>query len=341
MSLILKARVTTLDRQTLGGIIVCGLLAITATFISALSSVSAMLLVLVFGLCCRALLPKQIALIRTGVDFSAKAILRIGVALLGLRVVASDVADLGWRIFALVIISLVITLAGGYFLARLARQPRDLSAIAATSVAVCGASAALAASCAVPKRNGIEAETTLVIIVVSLLSTIVMVTYPWLATMLGFGPHDAAALIGAAIHDVAQVAGAGFSMSTSIGAEAVTVKMIRVACLLPVVMTVGFLMLKGQSRNTGDSVSYTIPPFLIAFIAFAIISSTGLIPSVVSKAGSAAANWALIIAVAGLGLKTSFADLRTAKVSLILTLSLQTLLQLATVITLILLMKQH
>lgn len=295
-----------------------------------------MVLVLLFGILVRAALPGQVESLGEGISFCAKTILRIGVALLGFRVVVSDVVALGPQTFILVLTSLITTVCGGYAIARMIRQPADIAAVSATSVAVCGASAALAASAVMPKRDGLERETMLVILIVSLLSTLVMVVYPWVARELSLDQRGTAVLIGAAIHDVAQVAGAGFSVSPEVGVEAVTVKMIRVACLLPVVIAFGALMVKQVKPRAPVLTRILVPVFLIAFLVIAILAATGLVPTSVITIGGQAAGWALTASVAALGLRTNFGEIRLADPKLILTLILQTIWQLALVVLLIL-----
>ncbi len=153
-------------------------LAAVAIAIGAATSISVMLLALLAGLCLRSAFPQTIAWFAVGIRFCSKTLVRIGVALLGLRVVAHDLWALGLSSIAIVLVSLAITLCGGYLLAKRARLPTDVAAIAATSVAICGASAALAASAAMPRRAGLDEQTSLIIIIVAVLSTVVMIVYP-------------------------------------------------------------------------------------------------------------------------------------------------------------------
>lgn len=321
----------------LPGFALCALLALAATLLSAATGVPAMLAVLVAGLGTRFVAPGLVAHAAAGVNFSASSILRFGIVLLGLRVVAGDIATLGPSTIGLVLLSVAATVGGGFFIARLFRQPADIAAIAATSVAICGASAALAASSVVPRRPTLERETLLIILIVSLLSTLVMLLYPAIAALLGLTGSQTALLLGAAIHDVAQVAGAGFAVSPETGVAAVTVKMIRVACLLPVVATIGLLAFRGAARPAAGERRQYLPGFLIGFFLLALLASLEVVPVAVTSIGGQAAGWALTIAVAALGLKTGLAELRGARPALVAVLAAQTILQFGVVLALILL----
>lgn len=320
-----------------GGLLLCALLAKAALLSAALAGMPAMLVVLALGMATRLAVPRLTAWAAPGIAFTAATVLRTGVALLGFRVVADDLMALGLPALALILASVAATVLGGYVIARLFGQPADLAAVSATSVGICGASAALAASAAVPRRAGLERETVLVILIVSLMSTAAMLGYPLLARALAFTPSQTALLLGGAIHDVAQVAGAGFAVSEEVGVRAVTVKMIRVACLLPVVTGIAFAFLGRDDAQQGRRWRALRPPtFLVAFFLFAVITSTALLPQEMSALAGTAASWLLTAAVGAIGLKTGFGELRAARPSLAIAMLCQTLFQLAVVCGLVL-----
>lgn len=325
----------------LAGIALCAILAKLAILSNALAGLPTMLVVLALGMGVRLALPGLTAWMAPGIAFTATTVLRGGVALLGFRVVADDLFALGLPALALVVVSVALTLAGGYAIGRLLRQPSDVAAVSATSVAICGASAALAASAAMPRRPGLERETVLVVLIVSLMSTAAMLLYPLITRSLGFDPSATALLLGAAIHDVAQVAGAGFSVSEDVGVRAVAVKMIRVACLLPVIATLAVLALPPAEAGAGRARRWRAirpPTFLVLFFLFAVITSTALLPPAVSAQAGTVASWLLAAAVAAIGLKTGFGELRAARPSLAATLLLQTAWQLVLVVALVVLL---
>jgi uncharacterized membrane protein YadS len=172
----------------------------------------------------------------------------------------------------------------------------------------------------------------LVVIVVSLLSTVVMLAYPPLAAALGFSLPETALLFGAAIHDVAQVAGAGLAISPEVATQAVAVKMIRVAGLIPVVLGFGMLL---RTKGSSAARAPLLPTFLIAYVVLALLAGFGIAPPALISFGSTAATWLLTAAVAALGLSTRFEDLRAAPPLLLIFLAGLTLVQLTIVILLI------
>ena len=54
-----------------------------------------------------------------GIEFTARQVLRVGVALLGLRITLGQIVELGWHPVAIVVLSVVLTIAVSMVLARL------------------------------------------------------------------------------------------------------------------------------------------------------------------------------------------------------------------------------
>src|SRR5262249_57711247 len=54
-----------------------------------------------------------------GIDFTARAVLRLGVALLGLRITVGQIGQLGWQPLALVLLSVALTIGAAIVAARL------------------------------------------------------------------------------------------------------------------------------------------------------------------------------------------------------------------------------
>lgn len=323
-------------RSAVGGMLLCSFIAIIAGAINSVSGVPTMVLALVLGVGVRAAFNQKVEIVNQGVSFCAHSILRIGIALLGFRIIAADVMSLGWSTAVIVLATLAATLFGGYMIGKAFGQRSDVSVISATSIAVCGASAALAASAVLPPREGLDRETLTIVVIVSLLSTIVMIVYPMLTKQLGFDAHSTALVLGAAIHDVAQVAGAGFAISPEVGLDAVTVKMVRIGCLLPVIFAIGTLRNVHGYSSAKLPINRLFPTFLLSFLLFASVANLGLVPAAIVKLGGETASWALTTSVAALGLKTSLDDACCMNHRLILTLTAQTLWQLGSVLFLIL-----
>jgi len=249
--------------------------------------------------------------VKAGIDFASKKILRFGVALLGARIGLEQIAALGAAPVAIVVAAVAGTILCGWLLSRLLRRPAAEGLLTGGAVAICGASAALAISAVLPQGKDHQRFTLLTVVGVTTLSTAVMVIYPLIAESLALDARGAAIFLGGSIHDVAQVVGAGFMISPEVGDGATLVKLLRVALLVPVVVI--FAQIFRTAGAGGEAAAGARPPllpgFLVAFIALVALNSFGAVPPELARWLSDLSRWCLVIAIAALGVKTSFRQL--------------------------------
>lgn len=245
-----------------------------------------------------------------GVEFAARHVLRIGVALLGARITLDQIVALGWQPVAMVILAVVLTITLSMLVARWMGFLSLFGLLSGGATAICGASAALALSAALPAHPGKERATLFTVIVVSTLSTIAMMAYPAIVRLVGLDATDAGIFLGGTIHDVAQVVGAGYSLSEETGDVATVVKLMRVAMLLPVIIVAGMIT---RARSAGEAVERPplLPWFVLAFIVLVVINSLGWIAAPVQQWGSDLSRWCLVTAIAAIGVKTQLRELRS------------------------------
>ncbi len=243
---------------------------------------------------------------RAGIDFAARTVLRVGVALLGFRITLWEIAELGWQPLALVIVAVSLTIFISIWIARRMGFDPLFGLLTGGATAICGASAALALSAAIPSGRLRQRDTAFAIMGVSILSTVAMILYPAAATLLGLGDRLAGIFIGASIHDVAQVVGAGYAISTEAGDTATVVKLMRVAMLAPVIVAVGII---AHSKSKREDKPPILPLFVAAFLALVIANSLLPVPEVVRASGSTLSRWCLVAAIAALGMKTRLGDI--------------------------------
>jgi uncharacterized integral membrane protein (TIGR00698 family) len=242
-----------------------------------------------------------------GFSFAAKPVLRAGIALLGFRVTLAQLATLGWPTLATVIVAILSVFAAAWFLARLLRLPAGFAAIAATSVAICGVSAALAAAAVLPQRAQLRDATLFTCVAISLIGTIAMIVYPALTELTTWDVAASAVFLGASIHEVAQVVGAAFALSPEHGELATLTKLLRVALLAPVVMVLRWWSIRHHASDRDDTEKASVdafPPFLIVFIALVATGSVLPWPQALVDGAALVSRLCLLTAVAALGLLT-------------------------------------
>jgi uncharacterized integral membrane protein (TIGR00698 family) len=294
--------------------------AMAATWVSTAHGGPQLLYALLFGVALHYLSTDAKA--KPGIEFCARNVLRLGVGLLGARITAAQIVGLGWTTAAIVIGAVLTTLLVGYALAQRLGMSRAEGTLSGGSVAICGASAALAISSVLPRTKDSERFTLMVVVTVTVFSTIAMVLYPLIARAWGLPPELAGLFLGGTIHDVAQVVGAGYTIDTATGDYATIVKLFRVSMLAVVVVIVSALFKAERERaerewqaagGTGAVKQQPLVPwFLWVFLALVVVNSAGWLPTELAQGVSAVSRLCLVVAIAALGLKTSFEQLAKA-----------------------------
>ena len=302
------------------GLMLAVTVAMAAQFLSGHYGVPVMLMAILLGMPLHFLAEDDRA--GPGIDFAARTLLRAGVALLGLRVSLDMVAAIGWPFVALVAGSVAVVILGSVALARRLGQDRAFGLLTGGSVAICGASAAMAIASVLPARDSAERDLSFTVITVTVMSTFAMIVYPMLAAGLGLDQHQTGLFLGATIHDVAQVVGAGYSVSEETGDIATVVKLIRVTLLAPVVL-IAALVLR-RTAPAGAARPPLLPGFVLVFLVLAAANSAHLVPLPVTDAASTLSRALLVAAVAAVGMKTALARMAQVGAAAIAMLLVQT-----------------
>lgn len=291
------------------GFVTALLIAATAQFLSEHYGAPAMLMALLLGLALN-FLAEEGSATAPGIAVTARSVLRLGVALLGARISVEMLAQLGPQMIALVVGGVLATIAFGLLLGRLTGRDWRFALLTAGSVAICGASAAMAIAAVLPRHDRGERDLSFTVLSVTVLSTVAMVLYPMLSTLLGFDARAGGVFLGGTIHDVAQVVGAGFSIGPETGETATLVKLIRVSMLAPVVLGASLIIrAMGLHGKTEGKRPPILPGFVVGFLALAALNSVGLIPPMLADLANAVSRWALLTAIAAVGVKTSLAKM--------------------------------
>lgn len=289
------------------GVLASGVVANCAAFLSEHYSAPVMLYALLIGLAMNFL--SQEGKCKQGIELSAKKLLRVGVALLGLRITFNQLGTVGWEPLLFVMFSVLFTIACSMVVAKWMGFQSLFGLLSGGATAICGASAAMALSAALPNHPLKERATLFTVIGVSVLSTVCMIVYPILTHYFDLPPAMAGFFIGATIHDVAQVVGAGYSISPEAGDIATLVKMTRVAMLLPVILLATWIARSrmsnaGSDADKGGERPPLLPGFVVAFAILMTLNSIGVLPAQVVTAGNDLSRWLLITSMAAIGMKT-------------------------------------
>jgi len=290
------------------GFLASGVVAAAASFLSEHYHAPVMLFALLLGMAMNFL--SSDGACKPGIEFTSREILRVGVALLGMRITFSQIAAMGWHPVLLVVTSVVVTISVSMLVARLMGFQSLFGLLTGGATAICGASAAMALAAALPSHPGKEKATLFTVIGISALSTLAMIVYPMVVNALHLDPVQSGVFLGGTIHDVAQVVGAGYGMSQVTGDTATVVKLMRVAMLLPVIVVAAMITRARGAAEAGKRPPI-LPWFAVGFVLLAAVNSTGWVPALVQSSANELSRWSLVIAISALGMKTQLKELAT------------------------------
>ena len=259
------------------------------------------------------------SLVRPGLAFACRPLLRFAIVLLGLRIGLPQIAEIGVRGIISVAALVIGTLASGYWISRRLGLSKNLAWLLASGHAICGAAAIMATDSVLKAK---EREVSQALTLVTLFGTVTMLVCPLLGKALELSTSTYGFWVGGSIHEVAQAVAAGFALGDATGEAASLVKMVRVAFLLPLGL---FLATSVAQRSAGSGRRIVVPWFVAAFAAVAVIDALGWVPATLASVLRSVCTIAMTIAMAALGLQSSLRDLATGGVRPLIAAGITTL----------------
>lgn len=299
--------------------VLLAVLALAAADLPVIEHVGPLATALLLGLICRAFF-RVPATAQTGLDFSARKLLRLGIILLGVRLNFSLVLHAGLQILALDLLVIAAGLSLITWLGVRFKLPGTLACLIAVDTSICGASAVAAAT---PVIGAGEGEISLVIPLCSLIGTGAMLVLSYAQSFLHLHPHTYGMLVGSTLHEVAQVMAAVVVEPNSIDIGTVT-KLVRVVLLVPVIFLLGSWARRRARRDfpkniEGPTKPFAKPWFVLGFLVIGLLNTLALrvFPDAhlamlsYDRAVLAIATFLMAVAMAGMGLQVDFGRLRS------------------------------
>jgi len=243
---------------------------------------------------------------KSGVKWAEKDLLMFAIALMGINLNFTMLANLGVKTILIIVFGMIFTIFMGVLLGKLFKLNPKLSLMIGIGNGVCGSSAIAATSgIAKVKSNDIGISIALV----NLMGTIGIFLAPALAHLLGFSDIQAGVFTGNTLQAVGQAVAAGFSISDEAGHYATVVKMGRVLLLVPLVLILIYIA-KKESQKNGEEVEAKgkigVPSFILWFIAFSVVASLGLLPKELETLIASVGHYITLIAMSAIGLMIHF-----------------------------------
>lgn len=257
-----------------------------------------------------------------GVAFSIKKLLRVGIILVGLKLSLMELAKFGAIGFPVVAGVVLLALLIIRPLAKLFGVSTALGTLTAAATSICGVTAAVATA---PAIDADDRELAYTVANVTLFGLLAMLSYPYLASVLFPSSELGAGLfLGTGIHDTSQVLGAALAYRDLYGAEeafrvATVTKLTRNLFIVVVIPFLAWQHRKSRGTNAPISMRELFPAFLLAFLLAVGVRTVGDVlfsgadvwTSAISFLGDRVSTFFLAMALAGVGLSTDMAKLRT------------------------------
>lgn len=249
--------------------------------------------------------------LRSGIQFSAKRLLRFAIILYGLKLNIDTVLHQGLPLLVRDMGVIGFAILTTVWLGKVLKAEPSLTLLLGVGTGVCGA-AAIASVSPILKAN--DEDTAIGVGIIALVGTVFSVAYTLLRPFLPISAIHYGIWSGISLHEIAHVALAGAPAGQDALAIALLAKLGRVLLLIPLCFILIFWM---NRKNSGNSSGTRIefPWFLLGFILMSLFGSYCLGRSIPVSQGvmdgvSNLTTFILTSAMVGLGLNVSLRDLR-------------------------------
>jgi uncharacterized integral membrane protein (TIGR00698 family) len=255
-----------------------------------------------------------------GINFAMKKVLKAAIFLLGLGLSFMAVVTTGSKALIIILICVTFAITATYFFGRKMGLPDKLATLIGIGTAICGSTAIVAASPAIDAK---DEEVTFSVATITIFGVLAIFIYPLIGKALMLTDMQFGTWAGVAVHETAQVIAAGFAYSDPAGQIATVVKLTRTVMLAPIVLILGVIYTRKQKSvagATGQKVNYfrIFPWFVVGFLAMAGFRTFGdalwfnntMWTSFLSSS-QVLSKFLIVTAMAGVGLLTSFSDMKT------------------------------
>lgn len=246
-----------------------------------------------------------------GIKFTSKKILKFAIILLGASLNISTVLTVGRYSLVVMLFTLATCFGLGAIIGHALGLNWKTSSLINAGTGICGGSAIAAIA---PVIEATDMDIAYGISATFIFDTIMIVVFPLVGKMMGLSDAAFGLWAGTAVNDTSSVVATGYAFSEAAGDFATMVKLTRTLSIIPAVLVFAAINLHLKKKEQKDgkvevSIKKIFPWFILGFLAMSLLTSIGLIPTVLSSALKDLSKFLMVAALAAIGLNTDLKKL--------------------------------
>ncbi len=220
--------------------------------------------------------------VKPGCRKVVRKVIPFAIVCMGAGLNLGHLTSIGLPALLITVLCVALALAAGYYFGRLFGLSSKTALLLGAGTGICGNSAIVAVA---PLIDAEDEDVVLSVGAINLFGLLAMLAWPVIGGWLAFDDATFGIWAGTSIHAVPQVVAAGFAFSPDAGTLATLVKLMRVTFLAPMVFLLALLHAR---QRLGDNTSRArlnvhyarlVPWFVWGFLAFALLNTLGLVPT--------------------------------------------------------------
>lgn len=247
------------------------------------------------------------------INFTSKYILRIGIILAGITLSFNQVFEVGKYALILLTAIFITSFTIGYIFHKTLNINWRLTSLLSVSQAICGGTAVATLG---PVIEAKDHEIAFAISSTFIFDLLTVILFPVIGVLLNMTDQTFGLWVGTSINDTSSVVAAGYAFSEISGALATIVKLTRTLFIVPIVLVFSYINIKSNLKTNKEykqkkvKLRSIFPWFILGFILFTGIRSLNILTAETIDFISELSKFLMATALAAIGLKTSFKQVK-------------------------------
>lgn len=310
-------------KEILPGFLLTLLIAFIARFIEGILPVDfigATVIAILIGIIINQFYSIEETSLNSGVQFTSKRVLKFAIILLGGSLNIATILEVGQITLVILVFTLLTAFGGGYLLGKVYGVDWKFSSLISAGTGICGGTAISAVA---PIIEAEDHQISYAMTNVFLFDMVMIILFPLIGQALKMTDMSYGLWAGTAINDTSSVVAAGYAFSESAGDFATMVKLTRTLAIIPVVIGFTLLKLSTNKKQSGNNQNEQVemnlknvfPWFIVIFLVLVLLNSIGMVPSALSQSFKDLSKFLMVVALAGIGLKTDLGKMKQSGIT--------------------------